>query len=278
MIRSQIPNLLTLANLFCGCIAIVFAFQGKLEWSAYLVGIACVFDFLDGMIARLLNVKSEMGKQLDSLADVVSFGVVPGVIMFHLIQAAELAQRALNFDLTSLMNFGDLMTRSNTSDSFLPWIAFLIPVFSAYRLAKFNIDTRQTDSFIGVPTPANAILISSLALIMPVPNMNLLMETLPGILGGDFNIQEKVEEFSSIAWLANPTALAILTVVASLSLIAPLPLFALKFKNLSWKDNSIRFIFLALAAALLIIFRLAGIPLIIVLYILLSILNNTLKK
>lgn len=226
--EKNIPNFLTLCNLLCGCIAIVFAFEENLIWSAYAVGVACVFDFLDGLIAHALKVHSELGKQLDSLADMVSFGVVPGMIMFHMI---------------------------GNSFSF-PYIGFLITIFSAIRLAKFNLDDRQTDSFIGLPTPANTILIASLPLFI------------------DFN-----SDFLNIDKALIPEYILIpLTFILSFLLIVPLPLFALKFKNFYWTDNKVRYIFLALAVALLIIFQFAGIPLIIILYIMLSVVNNLISK
>ncbi len=227
MIKKNIPNLLTLCNLFCGCIAIVFAFEGNLVWSAYMVGIACVFDFFDGMVARMLNVNSEIGKQLDSLADIVSFGVVPGIMMYKML-----------------------------SGFYFPFLAFLIPVFSAIRLAKFNLDERQSDSFLGLPTPANAVFISSLLLILNLDSSS-----------------ESIKQF-----ILHPYFLISVTLISSIFLIAPLPLFALKFKNFYWADNKVRYIFLALSLALLIIFKFVGIPLIIILYIVLSVINNLITK
>jgi CDP-diacylglycerol--serine O-phosphatidyltransferase len=228
VIRKNIPNLLTLCNLLCGCIAIVFAFEGNLVWSAYLVGIACIFDFLDGMVARLLKAHSEIGKELDSLADMVSFGVLPGIIVYK------------------------LLVEFNGGGS-IYFIAFLIPAFSAIRLAIFNLDTRQTDSFIGVPTPANTILIASLPLIL------------------QFNP-------SYASFISNQYFLMGLTLIMSFLLVAPLPLIALKFKNFSWADNKVRYIFLALALVFLIAFQFVGIPLIIILYIVLSVINNILTR
>ena len=183
-IKKNIPNLFTLGNLFCGCIAIVLAFEGNLIGAAYMVGIAGVFDFLDGLVARILKVNSEIGKQLDSLADVVSFGVVPGVIIFKLINQTM---------ITSPISF----------------FGFLVTIFSAIRLAKFNIDTRQTDSFIGLPVPANAIFIASLPLSLNSDSFsNTLQQT-----------------------ILNPYCLILLSLISSFLLVAPLPLFALKFKN-----------------------------------------------
>jgi CDP-diacylglycerol--serine O-phosphatidyltransferase len=260
MIKKNIPNLFTLCNLLCGCIAIVFAFEGNLVWSAYMVGIACIFDFLDGLVARTLQVNSEIGKQLDSLADMVSFGVVPGIILWQWIKTS------LYLGLQDKIMAG---IESGTIDEieelksimylFLPMCGFLVTIFSAIRLAKFNLDTRQSDSFIGLPTPANAIFIASLYL------------SYKGMRS--WSCYDSIEPI-----IHNPYFYVVLTLISSFLLVAPLPLFALKFKNFSWGANKVRYIFLALAAALLIIFRLAGIPLIIVLYIILSVINNLISK
>lgn len=230
--KKNIPNFFTLCNLLCGCIAIVFAFEGDLVWCAYMVGIACVFDFSDGLIARALKVNSEIGKQLDSLADMVSFGVVPGMIVYR------------------------LLAEMSNAPGYISSIAFLIPVFSAIRLAKFNIDTKQSDSFIGLPTPANAIFFASFPIILQFSS-----------------IGESIKQL-----MLQPYFLISLTLVSSFLLIAPLPFFALKFKNFLWKDNKMRYLFLALSAMLLVVFQFTGIPLIIVLYILLSIINNIASK
>lgn len=240
-IKKHIPNALTCGNLLCGCLAIVFAFEGNLVISAYLVGLAAVLDFFDGFVARLLKVGGELGKQLDSLADMVTFGVVPAVIMYHLL--------ALAFWGNVGENESNPLFLSIRTYPFLAYLPFLIAVFSALRLAKFNIDTRQTTSFIGVPTPANAILICSLPLII-------------------------ASHKSLATWILNPYFLISLTLLMSYLLVAELPLFALKFKNFSWGDNKIRFVFLFLSAALLILFNVVAIPFIIFLYIVLSIINN----
>ena len=221
--KKHLPNAITCMNLFCGCLAIYFSFHGNLVNAAYMVGLAAVLDFMDGMLARLLKAYSEIGKQLDSLADMVSFGVVPGVVMFHLIA-------------TSLAGESSFLGMETT-------------IFSALRLAKFNIDTRQTTSFIGMPTPACSIFVSSL----------------PLILAND--------SFGVTDIILNPYLLGGLTLLLSYLLVAEIPLFALKFKNLSWKDNSVRFIFVMMAVALIALFQFVAIPFVIALYILLSILK-----
>lgn len=224
--KKHIPNFITCLNLFSGCVALYFIFQNELVYASYLVGLAAVFDFLDGMVARVLGAYSEIGKQLDSLADVISFGVVPGAMMFMLLQRAE----------------GDFFL-----SELLPFAGFIITVFSALRLAKFNIDTRQTTSFIGLPTPACAIFVASLPLILA---------------NG---------ELMHFAIILNELVLLATTLVLSFLLVAELPLFALKFSNLTWADNSVRFIFVGLSVILLALLNFAAIPLIIVLYIVLSI-------
>lgn len=220
--KKHLPNFLTSFNLLCGCVGVVQVFQGEIVLASYLIWLAALFDFLDGFIARAVGAFSEIGKQLDSLADMVTFGLLPSMIMFALIS-------------------------QSTSSVILPYFAFLIAVFSALRLAKFNIDTRQTTSFIGLPTPANAIFISSLPIII---SMNY---------------------FGLAGIILEPFFLMGITLLFSYLLIAELEMFSLKFKNFSWESNKITFVFLVSALVLFIIFRFLAIPLIIVLYILLSI-------
>lgn len=183
--------------------------------------LAAIFDFFDGFVARWLKSYSDIGKELDSLADMVTFGALPSFIMFHLL-------------------------KEFFPDTYWPYMAFMIAAFSALRLAKFNVDTRQTDSFIGLPTPANALFISAL----------------PFVATGDTAIA---------MFFSNGYLLLTITIVFSLLLVAELRLFALKFKNTSWLDNKTRFIFLALSIILLAFLQITAIPLIVILYIVLSI-------
>ena len=285
MIKKNIPNFITCLNLLCGCIGIVFAFEGNLVWSAYMVGIAAVLDFLDGFAARILKVHSEIGKQLDSLADMVSFGVLPGVVMFNLLQQSFYYELFLEYWKVPLPNKFNDIWYDTTRVNYIPYIAFLIPVFSAIRLAKFNIDTRQTNSFIGLPTPANSIFICSLPLILFFGNeigkyflqttsFDVSIDKTPEVIWDVFHTNTLDFNFWISRILFSPYFLISLTLISSLLLVAPLPLFALKFKNFSWTDNKIRYIFLALCVPLLILFQFVGIPIIIVFYILLSIANN----
>lgn len=257
-IKKHIPNAITCCNLLCGCLAIVQSFEGNLVNAAYLVGLAAIFDFFDGFAARMLKVSSPIGKDLDSLADMVTFGVVPGVVMFQLFQLSMLnyAER----------HHGDEMPPYFV---FIKYSAFIITIFSALRLAKFNNDVRQSDSFIGVPTPAVAIFILSIAFI--------LSREYYGVVDIDSCLTSS--KFVMILYyIANPIFLFILSLILSYLLIAELPLFALKFKHFKWTGNEIRFVFLGLCLVMLITLQFVGIPLIIIMYILLSVINNMMTK
>ncbi len=234
--KRHIPNTVTCLNLLCGCLALTFIFRGELVVGAYLVGIAAVADFFDGLLARALRVSSPIGKDLDSLADMVSFGIVPGAIIYKLL--------LLSADTTS---HHDYLPSTWPNDYLLAYCGFLISIFSALRLAKFNNDTRQTTSFIGLPTPACTLVVASLPLILA---------------NDQFGVKELI---------LNPWLLIGLAVLLSGLLVAELPLFALKFKNLKWVGNRRRFIFVALALALVLTLGAAGIPLAVLLYVLLSV-------
>lgn len=248
-LKKHIPNSITLLNLLCGSIATIFAVQGNLVMAAIFVGLGIFFDFFDGLAARLLHVKSELGLQLDSLADMVTSGVVPGIIMFQLFKKAlpptavetmdwEAGQDLLewNFPVAALMGL-------------------LVTLASGYRLAKFNIDERQTDSFIGLPTPANALLIISLPLIL--------------------SFQPNPQFFTVIL---NQWFLLALTLFSSFMLNAEVPLFALKFSTWSFADNRLRYLFILYCLLMLVFMHFAAIPVIIVSYVLLSIVANRRAK
>ncbi len=239
-VKKHIPNFITSLNLLSGCLSIVLAFEGYLLLAVYMIFLSAIFDFFDGMSARLLNVYSEVGKQLDSLAGVVSFGVAPSVIVFFLMKGAL-------FETTYIAPLANL----SIIDILFLISPFLIAVFSGLRLAKFNVDERQNESFIGLPTPANALFFVSLYIITLVSD-NFMVKLV---------IQNKV-------------FLLILIIVFSFLLIAEFPMFSLKFKNLGIRGNKIRFIFIGLSAVLLILLQSIAIPVIIILYILLSVINN----
>ena len=230
--KKHIPNTITCCNLICGCIATYYAFQGNFNLAlAFIIG-GAVFDFFDGFTARLLHVSSPIGKELDSLADDITFGFAPAAIVFSMLKTVP------------------VITDIAWLNALLPYTAFLIAAFSALRLAKFNLDERQTSSFIGLPTPANALFWGAL------------------ILG--------TQEF----WCDFNYALPVLLLGVFLSswlLVAEIPMFALKFKNYSLQDNKLKYGFILLSLILLIFLTWTGFSVIIVIYILLSILNN-LKK
>lgn len=241
-IYKHLPNFITLLNLSAGFCGIIASLQGYWHLAFYLLLLAAVFDFFDGFAARMLKAYSEIGKQLDSLADMVSFGVLPGAIMFQLLENA--------YDHPN-MRLGIIFASSA--------VAFLIPAFSALRLAKFNIDTRQTDSFIGLPTPANAMVIASISMIL-----HQLCHCSPvhHVLG---------------SWIS----LSIITLVMSLLLVAEIPLFAMKFKHFRVKGNEIRYIFILGIIVILLVFIYwlpASIPFIILWYVVLSIIKNVFLK
>ncbi|MDT0606952.1 CDP-alcohol phosphatidyltransferase family protein [Croceitalea rosinachiae] len=235
--KKHIPNFITLLNLFCGCIATVFAVMNQLEFAAIFVFLGIFFDFLDGFAARILEVKSELGVQLDSLADMVTSGVVPGIVMFQLLNMAQ--KGGWNLDLFGM----------HTEVGILPLFGFAITLASAYRLAKFNVDENQVSSFIGLPTPANTLLILSLPLILFYQNN----EVLNGII-------------------LNQSFLIGLTLLSTYLLNSKIELFALKFENWSFSDNGIKYLFLIGSMVLLLTMKFLAIPIIILLYICASLL------
>jgi CDP-diacylglycerol--serine O-phosphatidyltransferase len=235
-IKKHIPNLITLLNLFCGCIALVFAFNKDFEMAFYFVCLGIFLDFFDGFFARLFNVSSPLGLQLDSLADMVTSGVVPGLVMFQ-------------------MMISHASTAAAGHLQFFPYLGFIIALGSCYRLANFNIDTRQTDSFIGLPTPANALFILSLPLVLKYTDSLILIEL-----------------------LTNPWFLLVVTLLSAYMLNAEIPLFSLKIKKFNFKENTLQVVFLTCSLLLLVFFHYLGIPLLILFYVLLSVLNNKVLK
>jgi len=241
-IKSYIPNAFTMANLFCGMLGTFFAATGHLDYAAYAVVFGVFFDFFDGFFARMFKVEGELGLQLDSLADVVTSGVVPGMVMFQMLHKLE------------HWNTGERWVEAGMSwdsISFIPFLGFAITLASAFRLAKFNIDTRQTTSFIGLPTPANALLILSLPLIVQFQ---------------DFAIAENL--------ITNTWFLLGLTALSCYILNAEIPLFALKFKSWGFAENKIRYGFLLLSIILLFWLTFLAIPVIIISYVLISLVTR----
>lgn len=227
-ITRHIPNTITLLNLISGAVACTFAFEGNYMYAMLFIIAGAVFDFFDGMTARLLHAPSPIGKELDSLADDITFGLAPATMVFSLLREMTAAETA------------------SAAYTLLPYTAFILAAFSALRLAKFNIDERQTTSFIGLPTPANALFWSSLI----TSAHDFLLTSIP------------------------PLAVIAGVIVFSWLLVAEIPMFSLKFKSLAWQKNRIQYVFLLVSAALIAVFHTGGIAAVIVWYILLSLLTQ----
>ncbi|MDC0249332.1 CDP-alcohol phosphatidyltransferase family protein [Flavobacteriales bacterium] len=237
-IKRNIPNIITLANLNCGLFAIIFAFQGNLTTASLCIFLGAIFDFLDGLAARLLKITGGIGKQLDSMADMVTFGVAPGFILFHFMYYLN------NHIIFRYSTENEILTSPAS-------LALLVPLLSAYRLANFNIDTRQTNSFIGLPTPALAIFIAA------IPHIN----------------SEQFPMFFDIHFLTT------IAIIMPILLVVDMPLFSLKFsktESLSSRLNIFRISLILSAIILFFIFQFAAIPFIVILYLILSLLNNIL--
>uniref|UniRef100_UPI00404A1F92 CDP-alcohol phosphatidyltransferase family protein n=1 Tax=Flavobacterium sp. TaxID=239 RepID=UPI00404A1F92 len=242
-IKKHLPNFITLLNLLCGLLAIIAIFNNFYDHAFIFVALGIFFDFWDGFFARKFNVSSALGLQLDSLADMVTSGVVPGLMMFKLLENIQNNQEIYNV----------------TADTFymgmVPYFGFLITLASCYRLANFNIDTRQTDSFIGLPTPANTLLIMSIPMI---------------------------QYFGDVEWvtvlLDNPYALMVLTFLSAFLLNAEIPLFSLKFKNFSWQNSKLQILFVLFSIVMLVFFVFMAIPIIVLSYILVSLFLSTSKN
>lgn len=235
---KNIPNFITCINLLLGCLGLLLLVQGNPAYAAYCIWGAAIADFLDGFAARAVKAESPMGKELDSLADVVSFGVLPAFLWFYY----------LSQSLTPGMTF------STSPHQFGSYIAFFMAICSAWRLAKFNIDTRQTDHFRGVPTPANALVWSAIPFISSA------------------SLFPWAEQ-----WVANPAFISVFGLVMSILLIVDVPLIALKFKDWSWKSNRIKYTFLLLTVALLVSLGANGIFLVFAAYLGASFLENRSK-
>ena len=237
-IIKHIPNFITSLNLVCGILSIIMMIEGQIIPAFYLILLAAVFDFLDGLSARILDAYSDVGKQLDSLADMVSFGVAPALLMFYYIKYSFLLHQS-----------GFAIETSAWHEIIVLYSAILIAVASGFRLAKFNIDPNQSFTFSGLPTPANSILIASAGLVIFSP---------------DF--PESLRQF-----ILNPYLLFTSTLVLSFLLVCKIPMFSLKFKDYKFASNITRYIFLLISFALLILFKVIAIPVIIIIYILISV-------
>ncbi len=235
---KHLPNLMTLMNLFCGCLAIISLFNGHFETAALLVVVAGILDFFDGFVARLVNANSELGKQLDSLADMVTFGVVPGFVLFHV----------FNRTMFSLNEMGDPIVR------LLPYLMFVVTLFSCLRLAKFNIDPRQASYFIGLNTPSNTFMVMSLPLIL------------------------NHDEFGLTPIILNPAFLIVFAALSSYLMVAEIPFLSFKIKVLSWQEAKPQILLLIGVILFLFTLKFAAFPIIILYYVILSLLYPPHKK
>lgn len=235
----NLPNLLTLINLFSGCLAVVFAFSYHINWVPYCILVSLIADFFDGFAARFIKTNSDLGKQLDSLADVVSFGLVPGVIVFWMLN------NSLRADIHNFSDNEILLASAP---------AFLLTLFAALRLAKFNIDTRQTDGFIGLATPAATMFVTGILLM---------------VLQNSFG-------FASL--LYNKFLLYSIILFLSYLMVAELPMFSFKFKSYNWAGNEWRYVFIILSLILLVALKFAAVTLIVILYIILSLTLKIINK
>jgi CDP-diacylglycerol--serine O-phosphatidyltransferase len=238
-VKALVPNFFTMLNLFCGCVALVFVADLNYTMAFYLVCLGIFFDFFDGFFARKFNVAGPLGVQLDSLADMVTSGVVPGYVMYKLLSLNGAFMKVVN-DLSIFQ---------------LSFLGFIITLGACYRLAKFNIDTRQSDSFIGLPTPANALFFTSLPLVLSAFPNSFLNEI-----------------------LINQWVLLALTFLSAYVMNAEIPLFSLKIKNFSFAKYKLQIFFLVVSVLMLIFLQITAVPLIILLYVLLSVMNNIVNK
>lgn len=281
-VTKHIPNALTLSNLLCGCISIALASQGHLLWAAYLIFIATLFDFADGLAARALKVQSEVGKQLDSLADLVTFGVAPGFLVFFMLKAVVLPDA---YHWPNSIG-GSLWINYQAPDQwtlyvfeYLPYFAFIIPLFAAIRLARFNVDDSQSEEFKGLATPANALFFAGTCVYFSHKYLLDVMDE--GI--GTWGLNRTAGYWTVEAALFFYTGILALCLLMSSVMLAKTRMFSFKFKNMDWKGNEVRYIFIgvitgSISGALLIKNLFVAAPIIILLYIIISMIYNLFRK
>ena len=274
----NIPNLFTAANMLCGFISIILALFGRIDLAPLFILLALLFDFLDGFIARKMGIQGELGKQLDSLADMVTFGIAPGIIMLVMIvigidfSALLSKNTGANFqnndyyvfiqiwEWIQALIYGEL-NDFDASIKYLPFIALVIPFFALFRLAKFNLDKRQSERFRGVPTPLNTIFF----LFFP--------------LYFSFNLNQWEHQEKWILLLFDCYTLSAITVLFSFLMVTDIPLISLKFKTWTWNENKFRYILVGSSLIIILLFWIWAILIIVFLYLLLSLIENyQLKK
>ncbi|CAN5156148.1 CDP-alcohol phosphatidyltransferase family protein [soil metagenome] len=247
-LKKHIPNIVTLMNMACGCAGIAMVFGGMAEWAPFMIFAGAIFDFFDGFVARAFKADSELGKQLDSMSDLVTFGVLPATLLLVLLNFSGETSIIPGWHLPIVTGFSLAWHQT------LP--LFIVTLGAGYRLAKFNIDTRQTTSFLGLPSPANGIFFAALFL---------------GVSFGNF--PERL-----IPIILSPITLYSLAIVFALLMVSEIPMFAMKVKGYGWKGNEFRYALLILSLPLIVFFQFAGLSLCIILYILLSIIQNLVKR
>lgn len=275
----NLANILTGLNMLSGFISIVLALAGRIDIAPLFILLGAILDFFDGFVARKLGVSAPIGKQLDSLADVVTFGIAPGVLTMVMIVLGvdwssliplEGATKTYQNDLTYYVYlqisawfqalFYNVPNNFDASIKFLPFVAMIIPFLSMFRLAKFNVDERQTDRFHGVPTPLNTIFFTFFPLYFYL------------------NIDSWAHQGKFIHFLFDCYSISAIAVLMSLLMITDIPLLALKFKNFSWKENQFRYLLVGKSLIIILIFQLWAIPIIVILYLILSLIDNLSSK
>lgn len=267
----SLPNLFTAMNMLSGVMAIIFTFSGRLDLVPFAIFAGAIFDFFDGFLARKLGVSGELGKQLDSLADMITFGLAPGMFMMNVIIVAIYLEgpyynmafhEYAHFQWNNWVNavFHSVPNNMDASIKYLPFFGLVIPFFSMFRLAKFNIDERQSDTFIGLPTPLNTIFFCFFPLLL-------------WTYFGQLNEGPKI-----ISFILDPYVLSAVIVIMSLLLVSELPLFSLKLKQLRWKGNETRYTFLILCSLFIGLFLVWSIPLIVILYLTFSLILQKLNS
>lgn len=258
-IKRNIPNFFTSLNLVGGFLGIIFLFQGKPIWAVYAVLFASFFDFIDGLTARLLKVTSPIGRDLDSLADVVTFGILPGMMIFHIFGFSGAIRSENVFDLFLV---GSVVERAG----YISYIAVIIPVFSAIRLAKFNNDTEQGYYFKGLATPANGLFITCSFFWIYTEINKIRLASFQ--FGAATPQPSEVPDY--LFFILHPAFLILITIILSVLLVSNLKLMAFKFKGFGWKANQWKYILLILCLPLIIFLKFASAPIILILYIIIS--------
>ena len=275
----NLANILTSCNLICGVISIAFCFSGQLDFAVYAIFLGALFDFADGFVARALKIESKMGKELDSLSDLITFGVAPGFLMFfmiligieqpHLIENFDKKVSNVHYEHYYVFNqfihwvqafFYDFPNNFNASIKYLPFIAFTVPFFSLFRLAHFNLDTKQARNFTGIPTPLNAIMICFFPLYFHE------------------NMMAWNHEINAVHFIFDCYSLAVIAVLFSLLLISPLPLMSMKLDGSDTLVKRLKIILIISSIILIPIFKVIAIPIIITLYLIISTYHNFKKS